>query len=261
MHGTTQCWRRQIGRRPWIPALLALTMAMPLAHAEVDFGLSRRVESAYVSGETLDIEVTLALSTDETPTVLGLEETLPAGWSFEALVGGQTPSVSPAQGRTGLLDEFAWIPAPAFPVTFTYRVRAGADSEGDRVLSGQGVLRTLETGEHRTSATTTVLPWAGAGPFHSADTNATGAVELSEMLRVVQLYHADAYGCATGTEDGYTPGADGEQTCEPHDADYLPQDWTLSLREVLRVVQMFNGPGIHYCPDGGTEDGYCLTAE
>ncbi len=237
---------------------LLLALAAPLATAEVDFNLHRNVAAPYVSGETLDIEVTLTLVSDETPTVLGLEETLPSGWSFDSIVGGNTPDVFPAPGRTGLLDEFAWIPAPSFPVTFTYRVRADAASEGDRILSGQGIIRTLETGEHRTAPMATLLPWAGAGPFHSADTNASGTIELSEALRVIQIYNQGAYRCAADSEDGYVPGTEGTEDCPPHDSDYAPQDWSISLREVLRTIQMLNSPGVVFCPDLPSEDGYCL---
>lgn len=74
------------------------------------------------------------------------------------------------------------------------------------------------------------------------------------MLRVIQLYNANAYGCKTGTEDGYAPAA-ADHSCPPHDSDYRIQDWRISLTEFLRLVQYYNVGGYHPCEDG--EDGYC----
>jgi hypothetical protein len=88
----------------------------------------------------------------------------------------------------------------------------------------------------------------------TTDQNANGLVDLSELLRVVQLYNIDRYHCQDGTEDGYSVGA-GSQLCAPHSADYAPQDWKISLTETLRNVQFFNTGGYHPCP--GSEDGFC----
>jgi hypothetical protein len=74
---------------------------------------------------------------------------------------------------------------------------------------------------------------------------------------VIQLYNADAFGCATDTEDGFKPGK-GDESCLPHSLDYKPTDWTISLEELLRVIQLFNAGGYAPCVDG--EDGYCSKA-
>ncbi len=95
------------------------------------------------------------------------------------------------------------------------------------------------------------------GGFHSADTDQSGAIELSELLRVIQFFNMSAYHCQPGTEDGYDPGT-GDQSCAPHDSDYLPLDWNVTLSELLRAVQIFSFQNYYACPDGGTEDGYCL---
>lgn len=89
---------------------------------------------------------------------------------------------------------------------------------------------------------------------HSGDINGDFAISLNEVLRVVQVYNVGDYRCGVDTEDGFAPGS-GDQSCEPHDADYAPQDWRIDLSELLRVLQMYN-LGV-YSDCGGTEDGFC----
>jgi len=100
---------------------------------------------------------------------------------------------------------------------------------------------------------------------HTADLDASGEIDLSEVLRVTQLYNASGLHCADppeSTEDGYEPGADDTQeTCGPHDSDYNLQDWFISLSELLRVIQFFNTGNYFECPeDTNSEDGYCALA-
>jgi hypothetical protein len=54
-----------------------------------------------------------------------------------------------------------------------------------------------------------------------------------------------------------SPGSGIDQTCAPYDTDYSPQDWVISLSELLRIIQYYNVGGYTYCPTSGTEDGYC----
>jgi len=98
----------------------------------------------------------------------------------------------------------------------------------------------------------------GAAPFHSGDTNNDGALNLSELVRIVQLYNAGGYACdesAEPSDDGYVSGDNPQaRDCDPHASDYAPQDWALSLSELLRAVQFYAIGG--YAPQEGTEDGY-----
>ena len=94
----------------------------------------------------------------------------------------------------------------------------------------------------------------------SADQNGDNVVSLSELLRVIQFYNSGAYHCAAqpgDSEDGFLPGADVNHTCSPYDTDYNPQDWIISLSELLRVIQFYNSGGYHYCPGTGSEDNFC----
>ena len=91
---------------------------------------------------------------------------------------------------------------------------------------------------------------------HSADRNSNWRFELTELLRVIQLFNSFAYHCDSSSEDGYAPGRNESlQNCLPHTSDYNPQDWRISLTELLRLIQFFNMGGYRLCP--GQEDGYC----
>ncbi len=90
---------------------------------------------------------------------------------------------------------------------------------------------------------------------HSADQDADGDINLSELLRVIQFYNSGGFHCEAGTEDGYAPGPTGDQTCAPHSSDYNPQDWAITLSELLRLIQFYNSGGYYTCETG--EDGFC----
>lgn len=92
---------------------------------------------------------------------------------------------------------------------------------------------------------------------HSADQNGDSQINLSELLRVIQLFNSPGLQCAAGTEDGYAVGM-GDDNCVAHSSDYNPQDWQINLSELLRAVQFFNSPGFGACPEQSTEDGFCV---
>lgn len=93
-------------------------------------------------------------------------------------------------------------------------------------------------------------------PPHNADQDGDWKISLSELLRVIQFFNSGGYHCDPQGEDGYAPGKEGDKTCTPHASDYQPQDWEISLSELLRLIQFFNIGGYHACPGVG-EDGYC----
>lgn len=95
-----------------------------------------------------------------------------------------------------------------------------------------------------------------AAPVHSADQNGDNVMNLSEVIRVIAFYNSTGLHCQAGSEDGYAPGPLGDKSCAPHSSDYSPQDWTISLSELLRLVQLYNIGSIHPCPN--SEDGFCL---
>lgn len=92
------------------------------------------------------------------------------------------------------------------------------------------------------------------GEHHSADQDGNGQINVSELLRVIQLFNSDGYQCDASGEDGYAPDS-GDTSCSPHSSDYNPQDWMISLTELLRLVQFYNSTSFYPCE--GAEDGYC----
>lgn len=90
---------------------------------------------------------------------------------------------------------------------------------------------------------------------HSADSNGNNKLDLTEILRVIQLYNVRQFGCDTKSEDKFSVLAT-DQTCNPHSGDYAPQNWEISLPELLRMLQMYNSGGYVLCQGG--EDGFCL---
>ena len=96
--------------------------------------------------------------------------------------------------------------------------------------------------------------------YHTADQDQNNLISLTELLRIIQFFNSGGFHCESGTEDGYAPGATGDTSCAIHQSDYMPQDWKISLSELLRIIQFFNSGGYHACPDAvpATEDGYCV---
>lgn len=93
--------------------------------------------------------------------------------------------------------------------------------------------------------------------YHSADSDSDAKISMSELLRLIQIFSFSDYQCDSSSEDGYALG-EGGIDCLPHSGDYIPQDWKIDLSELLRLIQLYSQAGYYYCPDEGTEDGYCL---
>ena len=259
---------KSIVRKPFLIALFlgaSCSMTFPsLAHAETLFTMMRSITppETYTPGTAIDVTVQLDLYSDGTPAALGFEETLPEGWTYQGRVSGPTLLIEPPLGKDGLL-EFAWLTVPPFPLIFVYRVHIPSDAAGEQLIQGRGLVRILIEGEIRTPETITILTEGGERTFHSADIDWDNRIDLSELLRVIQFYNSGGYSCAhpgTPTEDGYLPGAAGLLNCLFHSGDYNPQDWVLSLSELLRIIQFYNIGGYHHCPELGTEDGFCVGA-
>jgi len=128
-------------------------------------------------------------------------------------------------------------------------------AEGEGAAEGEGVAE----GEGAADGEGTVEGEGEGGGFSqpaSADQDNNGAVDFTELLRVIQFYNAAEFGCGFGTEDGYAPDSL-ERACIPHTSDYNPQDWIVSLSELLRLVQIYNSGSYVFCPELVTEDGFC----
>jgi len=239
-------------------AVAAALLIQDPAAADTVVILERTVEdNTYTPGAPLDITISVNLSTDGSLNALGVEDTVPEGWGYNGLVEGDV--IEPFLGKDGLL-EFAWFPPPqTFPVRFTYQVRVPPGQTGQAAISGVAIARVSEVEESSNEPVTALTP-DPLGRAHSADIDFDRTISLSEMLRVVQHYSLGGLHCAASfseTEDGYIPGATGPQDCPNHTADFQAPDWQITLSELLRVIQLFNG-GYHRCPDAGTPDGFCV---
>jgi len=106
--------------------------------------------------------------------------------------------------------------------------------------------------------------WEGAASKHSGDTDGDRAIGLSDLLRFIQLYNVGGYTCAEETNDGYAPSEEKGETvpgeCYPHDGDFQPADFRISLSELLRHIQMYAYGAYDYCIEQWppTEDNFCL---
>jgi hypothetical protein len=160
-----------------------------------------------------------------------------------------TKAVLPESGEDGVYT------ATIAPGRYTFRARKSGFDE-------QVELFDVDPGVNSVTIRLGAAPGEGEGedpvPFiHTGDTTGDGEFNLSELLRVVQLYNAGVFSCGTG-EDGFQVGQAGGQTCQSHGADYSggTPNWRLTLTELLRIVQFFNLQGYYRCQTA-SEDGYC----
>ena len=160
-----------------------------------------------------------------------------------------TKAVLPESGNDGVYT------ATIAPGRYTFRARKSGFDE-------QVELFDVDPGVNSVTIRLGAAPGEGEGedpvPFiHTGDTTGDGEFNLSELLRVVQLYNAGVFSCGTG-EDGFQIGQAGGQTCQSHGADYAggEPNWRLTLSELLRIVQFFNLQGYYRCQTA-SEDGYC----
>lgn len=154
--------------------------------------------------------------------------------------------------RVNILPEFAAATGPDNTATFEEFTTAGVGID-------QESFDLLDTDENGALTLYELLNFSGIGELHHADQNLNGIIDLTELLRVIQLYNALRYSCSptpASTEDGFQPGPGGLD-CLRHTADYLQPQGAITLSEVLRIIQFFNTGGLNYCPNANTEDGFC----
>jgi hypothetical protein len=152
---------------------------------------------------------------------------------------------------------------PAFR-SFGWRIDGAPAGEGEGTVDGEGSIDGEGSVDGEGNIDGEGDPTEGEGEGegavgvpHSADPDGNFIIDLSEVLRVVQLYNADGFGCDAGEEDGFSTNP-ADRTCAPHNADYDTQDWLLSLSEMLRIVQIYNLQGYSNCP--ANPDGFCAGA-
>ncbi len=195
--------------------------------------------------------VTLALSNDETPPVAHCRNIV-----VELDLGG-TATITAEDVDDGSADNCGIASMTVLPNFFTC-AEIGANTVVLTVTDTSGNTDACEAIVTVEDPLGVCIEGEGGAPqYHTADQNGDNLISLSELLRVIQFYNSGGLHCQEGTEDGYAPGPPGNTDCMPHASDYNPQDWSISLSELLRVIQFYNSGGYYWCPEEGTEDGYC----
>jgi Leucine-rich repeat (LRR) protein len=195
--------------------------------------------------------LTVTMDMDRNITAVFVEVT----WDLQVSVTGQGTTV-PAAGIAHTYSDGAPVQIDALPETGWLFSRW----EGDIGAANPNATPLNVVMDMDRNITAVFVEEGGELGPHSADQDANNMINLTELLRVIQFFNIRGFHCAIppdSTEDGYVPGAGGDQSCAPHSSDYAPQNWQISLTELLRLIQFFNIGGYHACPEQMTEDGYC----
>jgi len=190
-------------------------------------------------------------------------------------------------------DQFSitfWIRTDSYPKTWSSVVCKGsyinglADPEYSLSLSGQGVISLASAGH---SYDIEPMP-AGEWIFYAGVIDRKNHYARIYVNNILYREDADSYSSfnnnnedlkigwsqlAGGSEMPFRGSLDelrlynrtlseseirelsaGNKSDETHSADYAPQDWQISLSELLRVIQFYSSSGYHADPD--SEDGF-----
>jgi len=96
--------------------------------------------------------------------------------------------------------------------------------------------------------------------YHAGDYNPSDLkINISEMLRLIQLHNAGGYHCDNNSEDGYAPEkSDALNACPFHSSDFahddITPDWEIDEVELNRFIEFYNADG--YLPDKKSFDGF-----
>ncbi len=169
--------------QPRIPPLkVAGTEFQPaLSEPEAQIKMMRQIATggSVTPGGTLDITITLEKEGIKTIRALGIQELLPEGWSFDSVVEGSKPDLTPPPGRTPLL-EFAWFNIPSFPTSFTYRVRVPNELKDIAEIQGQTLYR-ADGGELRTDVIKSPMVPSGEKTATTASSDQSPSGKSEEM--------------------------------------------------------------------------------
>ena len=245
----------------------------------VVMGLVRAVSAAeYRPCGTLDVTLHLYYYDEEELSALGIQEILPAGWTFlEMLSSGegegeggegegadQSPDLEPEAGDNPV--EFAWVNPPGFPLTLRYRVTVPWNAQGEQEIIGRAYYRT-DGAELMSPIIVTDL--SQGSPEGECEGEGEGGARESGGGRESEGEGKGGLrdGGEGEGEGGLRDGGEGEgegcgpvsSDCDFHSADTIPAgapDRVINLTELLRLIQFFNLDGYHCSCDPESEDGY-----
>jgi len=258
----------------FVTNLVSNVTSTPVAHVTVlppGFSATHAVVGGgYVAGSTVTITNTINFS--GTLESLGWQVLLPPGWSY-ASSAGNLGTVKPRSNPpdTGTLS-WAWSDIPESPIEFTYTLNVPAGTTGPQTIAA--LMLPTQGGTHYMLLAKPDPLTVDRVSFHSADTNQDGMISLTELLRVIELYNTrngtqrtGAYRVdATNAEDGFNTEpsrANGTVVtlAKFHSAD-TNHDGSLSLQELLRVIELYNHrtgtqrDGLYHLDATNTEDGF-----
>jgi len=207
----------------------------------------------YVAGRNLTITNTLTyagtLSLSQlTWSVLPPAEVEGTKWMFVSSSGDDT-ATKPTAGDVDLFD-WQWAAVPPSPLTFTYQVSVPSATTGTPTLASM-INLTIDGIAIEAMVRPDPLNIEAGATLHSADLDQNLQLNLSELLRVIELYNTrfgtsrtGRYQADQGSSDGFAPDstqASGEPTTltQFHSAD-SDQNGLLSLSELLRVIELYN---------------------
>lgn len=180
--------------------------------------MSRRTLEGYSPGSTLDITLTLSVQEGSTLTGLGVEETLPAGWTFDSLISGTLPDMAPTEPVEFV--EFVWDPVPT-DIEFTYRVNVPGDALGAKEISGRALYRVLGmAGERQTGIIVTPVAQSSLSvlsvvPSYRTLAASGGVATFSIETDAAWTVVSDQNWAQPSSESGIGP-ASLSVTCEPN---------------------------------------------
>ncbi|WP_221031813.1 hypothetical protein [Actomonas aquatica] len=187
-----------------------------------------------------------------TPIDLGEAQTLSV--KAHVLSGNEATAIEVRLFDTAGASAYAMFEAAAFagdaPATVSAMLVASSQFDASQVevlrLSG-GLL----DGDAAFAVSFDEITFGGSGAFHSGDYNQDGALDLTELLRIIELYNTrngtvrtGAYAVASASVDGFSSDASrlaesGVALARYHSGDY-DRDGYLSLTELLRVIELYN---------------------
>ncbi len=241
--------------------ILVLTLLFFAVGATSVCALDLKIGDVTVSsGETFDVQVTFS----ETTSLMGGEFDIAYDDSVLTFNNG-TPPATHGLSRIGLIGDVsgvvkvmvAGMSADYVDVvaTLNFTLAEGASGTTSLTFADTSVGFYDDTNYDDPIPFTPVNGMVSVGGHHSADYNPSDyEISLSETLRIVQIHTLGSYSCDSDGEDGYVAGGDTDRTCTPHDSDYNPQDWEISLSELLRIIQFYHSDAYHADPTG--EDGF-----
>lgn len=149
-------------------------------------------DTKYHAGGPIEVTVTLAYGGADPLATLGLEETIPPGWTYDGLVSGDAPPIAPAAGATDTLS-FAYLVVPPLPVTFTYGLNVPVAESGTKPISGNGIYSTTGGQETTNTIVTNILEGTPISSEGEGEGEGEGQVTNDDFVFTRTFPGGDAY--------------------------------------------------------------------